>query len=71
MAALVAVSVVALALQFVAITRVWVGFVETMKRAVGSLLALLSGWLVFGEQIDVQQVLAVLLMGAGVGLVLL
>jgi drug/metabolite transporter (DMT)-like permease len=70
-AALVVVSVVALGLQLVAITRVWVGFVETMKRAVGSLLALLSGWLILGEQIDVQQVLAVLLMGAGVGLVLL
>ena len=70
-AALVAVSVLALGLQLLAITRVWVGFVETMKRAVGSLLALLSGWWVFGEQVDVQQVLAVLLMGAGVALVLL
>jgi len=69
--ALVAVSVLALGLQLVAITRVWVGLVETLKRAVGSLLALLSGGLFFGEQIDLQQVLAVLLMGAGVGLVLL
>jgi len=69
--ALVTVSVLALGLQLVAITRVWVGLVETLKRAVGSLLALVSGWLFFGEQIDLQQVLAVLLMGAGVGLVLL
>ena len=69
--ALVAVSVLALGLQLVAITRVWVGLVETLKRAVGSVLALVSGWLFFGEQIDPQQVLAVLLMGAGVGLVLL
>lgn len=69
--ALIAVSVLALGLQLVAITRVWVGLVETLKRAVGSLLALVSGWLFFGEQIDVQQVLAVLLMGLGVGLVLL
>lgn len=69
--ALVAVSVLALGLQLVAITRVWVGLVETLKRAVGSLLALVSGWLFFGEKIDAQQVLAVLLMGAGVGLVLL
>ena len=69
--ALVVVSVLALGLQLVAITRVWVGLVETLKRAIGSLLALLSGWLFFGEQIDVQQVLAVLLMGVGVGLVLL
>ena len=71
MTALVTVSVLALGLQLVAITRVWVGLVETLKRAVGSLLALVSGWLFFGEQIDLQQVLAVLLMGAGVGLVLL
>ena len=69
--ALVAVSVIALGLQLVAITRVWVGMVETLKRAIGSLLALVSGWAFFGEQVDVQQVLAVLLMGAGVGLVLL
>jgi len=69
--ALVVVSVLALGLQLVAITRVWVGLVETLKRAVGSLLALVSGWLFFGEKIDAQQVLAVLLMGAGVGLVLL
>ena len=69
--ALVAVSVLALGLQLVAITRVWVGLVETLKRAVGSLLALLSGWLFFSEEIDVQQVLAVLLMGSGVALVLL
>lgn len=71
MAALIAVSVIALGLQLVAITRVWVGLVETLKRAVGSLLALLSGWWVFKERIDAQQVLAVLLMGAGVALVLL
>jgi len=70
-AALVAVSVIALGLQLVAITRIWVGLVETLKRAIGSLLALVSGWAFFGEQVDFQQVLAVLLMGAGVGLVLL
>lgn len=69
--ALVAVSVIALGLQLVAITRVWVGLVETLKRAIGSLLSLVSGWAFFGERVDVQQVLAVLLMGAGVGLVLL
>ncbi len=70
-AALVGVSVVALALQLVAITQVWVGLVETLKRAVGSILALVSGWLFFGERVDVQQVLAVLLMGVGVAVVLL
>ena len=70
-AALVAVSILALGLQLIAITRVWVGLVETLKRAVGSLLALLSGRLFFDEAIDAQQVLAVLLMGFGVALVLL
>jgi len=70
-AALVGVSVVALGLQLVAITQVWVGLVETLKRAVGSILALVSGWLFFGERVDVQQVLAVLLMGLGVAFVLL
>jgi drug/metabolite transporter (DMT)-like permease len=68
-AALVSVSVLALGLQLVAITRVWVGVVETFKRAAGSLLALLSGWLFFGEKVDLQRLLVVLAMAGGVALV--
>jgi len=64
-------SVVALALQLVAIRLVWVGFVETMKRGVGSFLALLWGRLIFGEAFAVHRFIAVALMGSGVALILL
>lgn len=61
----------ALGLQLVAIQRVWIGFVETIKRGVGSVLAMLVGGLVFREAVTSGRVLAVGLMVAGVGLILL
>lgn len=67
----VVVSIVALALQLVAIRLVWVGFVETMKRGVGSFLALLWGRLVFGEALAAHRFFAVAMMGLGVALILL
>ena len=65
------ISVVALGLQLMAIKIVWVGFVETMKRGVGSFLALLWGRLIFDEPFEPQRLIAVALMGIGVALVLL
>lgn len=71
MLSLILVNVGALALQLVAIKLVWVGFVETMKRGVGSFLALLWGRLIFDEPFEPQRFVAVGLMGAGVALILL
>jgi len=65
------INVVALALQLMAIKIVWVGFVETMKRGVGSFLALFWGRVIFGETLEPQRFVAVGLMGIGVALVLL
>ena len=65
------ISVVALGLQLMAIKIVWVGFVETMKRGVGSFLALLWGRLIFGEALEPQRFVAVAVMGLGVALILL
>ena len=65
------ISVVALGLQLMAIKIVWVGFVETMKRGVGSFLALLWGRLVFDEKLEPQRFVAVAVMGIGVALILL
>ena len=64
-------SVGALALQLLAIKLVWVGFVETMKRGVGSFLALLWGRLNFHEPLEAQRFAAVMQMGIGVALILL
>ena len=58
------------ALNFLALTMVWVGFIETFKRALGSVLSLVWGRLVFAETIDANKMIAVLLMALGVGLIL-
>jgi drug/metabolite transporter (DMT)-like permease len=67
----VLVSVAALALQLMAIRVVWVGFVETMKRGLGSFLALIWGRLIFDEPLEPRRFVAVALMAAGVALILL
>lgn len=56
-------------LQLFALTLVWASFVETLKRALGSLLALVSGALFFGERVDGRRVAAVLLTVVGVVLI--
>ncbi len=71
LAATVVVSVAALALVLLALTLTWVGLVETLKRGVGSFLALALGALVFREAVGARHYLAVLVMGAGVALILL
>jgi len=63
-------SVGALALQLLAIRVVWVGLVETLKRGIGSFLALLWGRLIFSEHLEPQRFVAVALMGLGVALIL-
>ncbi len=65
------VSVLAIALQLIAITMVWVGLVETIKRGIGSLLSQVWGLLVFDESLKPQRLVAVIVMAAGVALILL
>jgi drug/metabolite transporter (DMT)-like permease len=62
-------SVLALALQFIAFQLVWVSLIETIKRGVGNLSALLMGRLLFGEPVTPRKVLALGLMVVGVALV--
>lgn len=70
-AASLVVSTAALGLQLIAIQHLWVGLVETLKRGIGNLLAVLLGRLLFAEPVTVHKVAAVVLMIAGVALVLL
>lgn len=70
-AAALGVSAVALGLQLMAIQHLWVSLVETLKRGIGNLLAVLFGRLLFAEPVTGRKVAAVALMVAGVALVLL
>lgn len=63
------VAVAALALQLWVIQLVWVGLVETVKRGIGAVTALLVGRFVFGEALPVRRRLAVVTMVVGVWLV--
>ena len=63
-------SALALALQLKAIQIVWVGLVETLKRGIGNVNAVLLGRLLFAEPITLRRLSAVLLMGIGVALIL-
>lgn len=67
----VLINVAALGLQLMAIKVVWVGFVETMKRGLGSFLALVWGRLIFDEPLEPRRFIAVAVMAAGVALILL
>ncbi|HEX4963458.1 MAG TPA: DMT family transporter [Thermoanaerobaculia bacterium] len=64
------VSSSALGLQLLAMPRVFVGTIETLKRGIGNCMALVYGHLLFGEVVTASKVLAVALMAAGVGLIL-
>jgi len=64
------VSSLALGLQLLALPHVYVGAVETLKRGIGNVMALLSGWLFFGEAVPPRKIFAVVLMALGVGLIL-
>jgi drug/metabolite transporter (DMT)-like permease len=65
-----AVSALALGLQLLALPRVYVGTIETLKRGVGNGLALIFGRLFFAEAVTLSKVLALALMAAGVGCIL-
>lgn len=65
------VGFVALAVLLEAYKVAWIGFVETVRRAVNSALALVFGRAFFGESIGRLQVTAVILMSVGVGLIFL
>lgn len=67
----VALTLAALALQLLAVSQTWVGLVESMKRAVGSVMAVIVGAAFLSEPAGLGKVLAVVLVGAGVVLVML
>ncbi|MFT6627267.1 MAG: drug/metabolite transporter (DMT)-like permease [Flavobacteriales bacterium] len=70
-AACAAFGALALGTQLVAFGQTLVSFVEAIKRAVGMLLALVLGRVLFKEEIRPGQIFAVLLMSAGVALIVL
>jgi drug/metabolite transporter (DMT)-like permease len=69
--AAVAVGAAALTLQLLALGDLPVGILETIKRGVGGLAAVLLGRALFGEALTGRKLLAVALMTVGVGLILL
>jgi uncharacterized membrane protein len=71
LAGAVAVAIVALVLQLLAIAVIWVGAVESVKRVVGNVAALLAGAALWGERIGWRKALALVAMAAGVALILL
>lgn len=64
-------STLALGFQLFALKIVLVSVVETVKRGLGNLLAVLFGWLAFGEPLTLSKLAAAVLMAAGVALILL
>lgn len=60
----------ALLFQLLAIQVVFVSLVEAFKRSLGSLMAIVLGRIVFQERVRPSQVVAVVVMVAGVGLIL-
>lgn len=65
------VSVAALGLQLLAMKVLWISLVETLKRGIGNVLAVVFGRLMFAEPVTGRKLGAVLVMGAGVALLLL
>ncbi|HWM90954.1 MAG TPA: DMT family transporter [Thermoanaerobaculia bacterium] len=63
-------SILALGLQLLAIQKVWVGLLETLKRGLGNVSAVILGRAIFGEPVTLRKLLAVGLMAAGVALIL-
>jgi drug/metabolite transporter (DMT)-like permease len=62
-------STLALGLQLVALKLVLVSVVETVKRGVGNLMAVVLGRAVFGEAVTLSKLGAAALMAAGVALI--
>jgi multidrug transporter EmrE-like cation transporter len=66
-----AASVAAIGLFLLAVLHVWVGLVESLKRAVGSAAAVVVGAVGFGERISAATIGSVVLMTLGVALILI
>lgn len=71
LAVAVAIGASALALQLYALRELPVGIVETVKRGVGGLSAVLLGRLLYAEAITLRKLAAVAMMAVGVALILL
>jgi len=71
LAAAIAVGIGALAAQLFAIRLVEIGFVETLKRGVGGVLAVVWGRAFFREPVTRAKLLALALLIVGVALILL
>ena len=71
LAVAVALGATALAFQLYALRELPVGIVETIKRGVGGLSAVVLGRLIYGEAITLRKVAAVAMMAIGVALLLL
>lgn len=69
-AAAVAVSTLALGLQFLAFQLTYVSSVEAVKRTLGMIASVVNGRLFFGEPITARKWTGVLAMSLGVGLIL-
>ena len=69
--AAILISFLALGTQLVALPHIPAGTLETLKRGVGNLGAVLFGRIVFGEGVTGGKLLAVAVMVAGVGMILL
>lgn len=61
----------AMGLQMVALTMVYVGVVEVVKRVMGQLSSVVLGRLYFGESVTLTKIMGLILMGAGVYLIVL
>lgn len=64
-------AILALGLQLLAIQQVWVGLMETLKRGIGNVSAVVLGRFMFGEPVSLGKLAAVGLMAVGVGLILI
>lgn len=62
-------STLALGLQLVALKLVLISVVETVKRGVGNLMAIVLGRAVFGEAVTLSKLAAAALMAGGVALI--
>jgi len=67
----VGIGAVAVSTQLLAIQRLPIGLVETLKRAVGGVLAVIWGRSFFAEAVTARKILSVVLLGIGVALILL
>ncbi len=68
--AAVVIGAAAQALQLLSLQHAWVGFVETVKRGIGSSLALVLGRAFFAESLTMRKVLSVAVIVAGVAVML-